>query len=156
MAHPLPTGESAVRGGSLHPRNSDRTPYSLIGVNKALVFTDKPDVAANPKLWYPTHSVHQTHFVFPQTLHQPAVKALDNDQKECTDQRTSQETDDKVEVAVAVDEASSMDSEERIKLERRRRRCPTVKVEKYLNNDGDEGEKKENGAEGSIRYLFNT
>ena len=86
-------------------------------------------------------------------LHQPEVKALENDQKECTDQRRSQETDDDL-VAVAADEGSNLDSEERIKLERRRRRCPTVNVEKYLNSEDDEGEKKKNEASGNNRYLI--
>lgn len=87
---------------------------------------------------------------------QPAEKASEPTEKENSDQRVSQETDNAVEVAVAVDEASNVDSEERIKLERRRRRCPIVRVEKYLKNEDDEEEKKENEAAGSNRYLSYT
>lgn len=77
---------------------------------------------------------------------------MESDQQECTDQTTDQETADKVKEEVATDEGSKVASGERTKLERRKRRCPIVNVEKYLNNEDDKGEKKEDGAAASNRY----
>eukprot|EP00752_Nemacystus_decipiens_P010115 g9016.t1 len=104
---------------------------------------DTLDSAAEPQ--------SQDQAIITEDAKQPAVKVLENEQAACIDQRTSQETDDNAEVAAAADRASKLGSEERIKLERRRRRCPTVTVEKYLNNDRDEGERTENGEAGIIR-----
>lgn len=47
------------------------------------------------------------------------------------------------------DKDSNLDYEERIRHERRRRRCPIVTIENYLNNREDEGEGKED--EGTTR-----
>lgn len=113
-----------------------------------------------PHGWLKTRTPSSSHSQQPAVLLTPphassqlAVNALQNEPKEYTDQRKIQETEDEVDVvAVATGEAASVDSEER-KKERRRRRCPIVNVGKYLNNEEDEGETKEDGTPGKNRYI---
>lgn len=67
-------------------------------------------------------------------------------QSQGTDNRTLKEEEETLITPEPKDkESSASDYEERIKHERRERRCPIVAIERHLNNGGSEDEGKEEG-----------
>ena len=101
------------------------------------------------------HSVHAGTLIQPEALTEQSKSGGEERQTAATtaagagERRTGQDCEDDT----ANDTGSNVDPEEREKLERRRRRRPTVNLERYLNNTDDEGERKEHGGAGSTRCV---